>query len=84
MNQQGVPYPIWGTCRGFELLKYVTSNNRDNRTVLKVVNGQNHTTEALKLKKNSSVLLNAVNEQELKETTDSGIFYFNHRWAVLW
>ena len=29
-NKNGNPYPVWGTCLGFELLVYLTSGYDDN------------------------------------------------------
>ena len=82
-NDQGNPYPIWGTCLSYEAVMYLYSGRKDNMTTLTHVNGQRGLPCNLTVKNRNSVLLRSLSDQEyVKVTTGSGLFWFHHNWAV--
>lgn len=62
---------------------YLYSGRKDNMTTLTHVNGQRGLPCNLTVKNRNSVLLRSLSDQEyVKVTTGSGLFWFHHNWAV--
>lgn len=82
-NKEGVIYPVWATCLGYETLMYLTSGSDDNTTVFTEVFGQGGLTCPQIIQSNDSVLLRSLNEEEyIGATTGKGIFFYHHTWSV--
>lgn len=60
-NTEGIPYPVWATCLGYEALMYLSSGDDDNTTVLTEVFGQDGKTCPQIVKNNDSALLQTLN-----------------------
>ena len=82
-NREGIIFPIWATCLGYETFMYITSGSTDNTTVFTEVFRQGDKTCALEVRETNSELLRSLSPQEIeKVTSDDGLFYFHHRWAI--
>ena len=79
-NDQGNPFPVWGTCLGFQLLSYLTSNY--NNSILTRVYGDEAIIHPINLLSESYIFATLVSGQKDKLTKGNGIMYFNHNWAV--
>lgn len=83
-NRQGNVYPIWATCLGYETIMYITSGQTDNTTVFTEVFGQDGLTCPLIVKNHDSKLLRSLSNPEYTDAvSNTGIFFFHHRWSVL-
>lgn len=79
LNEEGVYYPLWGTCLGFEAILTSLSNFTLKRHKIQSVN---HT---LKLKWNpkaQSKYFYSLPSKILKGANDKKINYFNHIYGI--
>jgi gamma-glutamyl hydrolase len=82
-NDKGNPFPIWATCLSYEAIMYLSSGRKDNMTVLTHVEGQRGLPNPLIIKTTNSVLIKALNADEIKAaTTGTGVLWFHQNWAV--
>lgn len=79
-NDQGNPFPIFGTCMGIQLLTYLTSNYDDN--ILTRVHGDEAIIHPITLLSDGYLFQTLYAPQRDKLTKGNGIMYFNHNWAV--
>jgi gamma-glutamyl hydrolase len=83
-NDQGNVYPVWATCLGYETVMYLYGNQKDNMTILTQVYGQDGLTCPLKIITGVSDILQSLPSNVLeKATSNDGLYYFHHTWAVL-
>ncbi len=81
MNDQGIKYPIWGTCLGFESLllalsDFTTEINND-------LDDLNILLPAKIDKTITSVLNSAYSQYELDYMSTNNVFHYGHRWGFL-
>lgn len=80
-NDQGKVFPIWATCLGHQLLSYLTSGY--DSKVIASVSGQGSTVNTLHfLSRNAYVTGNWTDQNFVSATTNHGVLYYNHNWAV--
>ncbi len=79
-NDNGNPFPVWGTCLGVQLLSFLTSNY--NSSILTRVHGDDAIIHPLNLISDSYMFATLNSVQKDKLTKGNGIMYFNHNWAV--
>ena len=79
-NKKGNPYPIWGTCLGFELLAYLTSGYDDK--CLSGVRGETAVKNTIKITDQSYLYDNLSDNLKYNLQNGQGILYFNHNLAV--
>lgn len=79
-NDAGNPFPVWGTCLGIQLLAYLTSNY--NSTIISRVHGDDAIILPLTLIGDSYLFKTFTNAQINGVSKGTGVFYFNHNWAV--
>lgn len=77
---QGNPFPIFGTCMGFQLLAYLSANYDDS--VLSRVHGDISIIHPLTFV-NEGYIFNTLNPtQREKISKGQGLMYYSHNWAV--
>jgi hypothetical protein len=79
-NKKGNPYPIWGTCLGFELLAYLTSGY--DSKVLSPVRGESAVKNTIKIVGSSYLYGDVTPNLKYELENGQGIVYFNHVWAL--
>lgn len=79
-NDAGNPFPVFGTCLGFQLLSYLTSGY--NSSILTRVNGDEAIIHPLFLLNDGYLFSTFTSAQRAKLTQGAGLMYFNHLWAV--
>lgn len=79
-NDQGNPFPVFGTCMGIQLLAYLTSNYND--TILTRVHGDQNIVLPISLVGEGYILNTLSSAQKEKLTKGGGLMLFNHNWAV--
>lgn len=78
-NDQGNPFPVFGTCMGFQLFAYLTSNY--NNTILTRVHGDQNIILPINLVADGHIFSTLTSTQKEK-LTKGGLMLFNHNWAV--
>lgn len=82
-NDNGNPFPIWGTCLSEQAMLYITSGIKDNMTTISHVNGQRGLRGNITVVNPGSVLIKSMSKEELQQaTTGEGLFWFHHNWAI--
>jgi gamma-glutamyl hydrolase len=79
-NKKGNPFPVWGTCLGWELIAYLTSGYDSN--VLSPVRGESAVRNRLAIKTPSYLFDDLSASIKLSLQSGVGIVYFNHVYAV--
>ena len=79
-NKNGNPYPIWGTCLGFQLLAYLTSDY--DPKCLTSVRGETAVKNTIKLTNTSYLYDDLSDTLKYNLQNGQGILYFNHAVAV--
>ena len=79
-NDQGNPFPIFGTCMGIQLQAYLTSNY--NEAIITRVNGDEAIIHPLNFVNDGYIFHTLNSDQMSKLSKGSGIMYFNHNWAI--
>ena len=79
-NKKGNPYPVWGTCLGFELLAYLTSGYDDK--CLSNVRGETGVRNTLKITDTSYLYDDLPDNIKYDLQSGQGIVYFNHALAL--
>lgn len=79
INDFGRPFPIWGTCLGFEAMLLTESNLTLKRHVV-----DNHLKlrERIKIMDDNLESMKYFTEKELSEMEDVPILYFNHMFGI--
>ncbi len=79
-NRNGTVFPVWGTCRGWELLAYLTSGYDSN--VLSPVKNETNIKNIISI--SEPTYLFSELSQKLKTSLESGagILFFDHKCAV--
>ena len=82
-NDAGRPFPLWGTCLGYEAIMYLHSGERDNMTVLTGVKDRLGLVDKVKVTDTTSSLIKALSADEIKDmTSGEGLFWFDHYWVI--
>jgi gamma-glutamyl hydrolase len=79
-NKKGNPFPVWGTCLGWELLAYLTSGY--DSKVLSPVRGESAVKNRLSIKSPSYLYDDLSSTLKNNLENGNGIVYFNHVWAI--
>lgn len=79
-NDQGNPFPVFGTCMGIQLLAYLTSNYND--AILSRVHGDDAIILPITFTSEGYIFSTLNPTQKEKITKGRGLMYFNHNWAV--
>lgn len=79
-NKRGNPFPIWGTCLGFELLAYLTSGYDSN--VLGKISNETAVTNTIQILEKSYLYDGIPDNIRYNLQNGEGIVYFNHGYAV--
>lgn len=79
-NKKGNPYPVWGTCLGFELLAYLTCGY--DSKVLSPVRGESGVRNTIKIQGHSYLYDDLSTELRYNLENGQGSTFFNHVWAV--
>jgi gamma-glutamyl-gamma-aminobutyrate hydrolase PuuD len=79
-NKKGNPFPVWGTCLGWELLAYLTSGY--DSKVLSSVRGESAVRNRIAIKSPSYLFDDLSTTLKSNLQNGDGLLYFNHIKAV--
>ena len=79
-TDKGNPFPVWGTCLGFELLAYLTSGY--DSKVLSPVRGESGVRNTLNIQGKTYLYDGISTELKYNLENGQGSTYFNHVYAV--